>query len=91
VAEIVTDEADDKVVTVKLTLVAPAGTVTLAATVAAEVLLLASVTTAPPSGAGPFNVTVPVTGVPWVTLLELRDKEMSAGEFTIRLAPLLPL
>ena len=47
------------VVTVKKPLVAPAGRVTLAGTVAAAVLLLESVTTAPPLGAGPFRVTLP--------------------------------
>src|SRR2546430_1664460 len=57
VAEV--DAATALVVTVNVTLVAPTGTVTLAGTVAAE-LLLDSVTCAPPAGAGPFNVTVPV-------------------------------
>ena len=37
-----------------------AGTVTLAGTVAMAVLALVSVTTVPPDGAVPFNVTVPV-------------------------------
>jgi hypothetical protein len=49
-----------KVVIVKVAVVAPAATVTLAGTVAAVVTVLVSVTTAPPVGAGPFNVTVPV-------------------------------
>src|SRR2546422_8741493 len=57
VAEV--DAVTALVVTVNVTLVAPTGTVTLAGTVAAE-LLLDSVTCAPPSGAGPFSVTVPV-------------------------------
>ena len=50
--------------TVKVTVVAPAGTVTLAATVAAVVLLDFSVTTVPPAGAGPFSVIVPVLEAP---------------------------
>ena len=49
--------------------VEPAATVTLAATVAAAVLLLVSVTTAPPVGAAAFSVTVPVDPVPPVTLV----------------------
>jgi hypothetical protein len=50
--------------TVKVTVVAPAGTVTDAATVAAVVLLDFSVTTVPPAGAGPFKVIVPVLEAP---------------------------
>jgi hypothetical protein len=47
------------VVTVNVAVVCPAGTVTVAGTVA-EVLLLARVITRPPVGAGPDMVTVPV-------------------------------
>src|SRR2546427_10415607 len=54
------------VVTVTVPLVAPTGTVTLAGTVAAE-LLLDSATCAPPAGAGPSRVTVPVAELPPVT------------------------
>jgi hypothetical protein len=46
--------------TAKFVLVAPAATVTLAGTVATAVLLLESVTTAPPTGAGAPSPTSPV-------------------------------
>src|SRR2546427_1079760 len=45
---------------VKAALVAPAGTVTLAGTVATVASLLESVTTAPPAGAAALRVTVPI-------------------------------
>jgi FlaG/FlaF family flagellin (archaellin) len=51
-------------VTVKVVLVPPAGTITLAGTVATAVLPLVRVTTAPPVGAAAFKVTVPVEGTP---------------------------
>lgn len=57
--------------------VAPAGTVTLAGTWAADVLLLCNVTIAPAAGAAPFNVTVPVELTPPTTglgLLPIEDK-----------------
>src|SRR3989442_7656643 len=47
------------VLTLNVTLTAPAGTVTLGGTEAAEGLLLDSATCAPPAGAGPFSVTAP--------------------------------
>src|SRR5437773_11481465 len=47
------------VLIVKFALLLPAGTVTLEGTLAAP-LLLESATCAPPAGAGPLNVTVPV-------------------------------
>src|SRR5687767_2855944 len=67
------------VVALKLALAAPAGTVTLAGTETAP-LLLESATCAPPAGAGPLKVTVPETALPPVTLagLVLRD-ERTAG------------
>src|SRR2546427_455306 len=71
VAEV--DAATALVVTVNVTLVAPTGTVTLAGTVAAE-LLLDSATCAPPAGAGPSSVTVPVELLPPVTVVGFTPK-----------------
>jgi hypothetical protein len=80
------------VFTVKVTLVAPGGTVTLAGTVAA-VLLLESVTGAPAAGAGPFSVTVPVefpTSGPPITLVGLRVSEERIGGMTVSEAVRVP-
>ena len=52
------------VLTGKVALVAPAGTVTLDGTVATAGLLLESPTTAPPAGAGLAKRTVPVAELP---------------------------
>jgi hypothetical protein len=63
------------VLTVKVALVAPTGTVTLGWTLAAP-LLLESVTCTPPVGAGPLNVTVPVEDcAPPITLAGFRVSE----------------
>jgi hypothetical protein len=64
---------------VKFTLVAPAGTVTLAATVAAVVRLDRNVTTVPPAGAGALSVIVPVLAVPPLTDVGFNTKVIGAG------------
>src|SRR5688572_1343135 len=56
------------VVTVNVALVEPAATVTVPGTVAADVLLLVRETTAPPDGAAAVSATVPVDGLPPVTV-----------------------
>src|SRR5206468_5960528 len=77
VTEVVVDTG--LVLTVKVALVALPGTVTLAGTVATLVLLLERATTAPPLGAGPLSVTVPVEELPPVTLVGLRLSDESVG------------
>jgi len=61
------EEATPFVVMVKDALVAPAAIVTVAGTWAADMLLLETVTTAPPVGALPLRVTVPVELLPPTT------------------------
>ena len=74
------------VVTVKVALVLPAATVTLAGTVAAPVLLLDRVTTAPAVGAGPESVTVPVDGEGPLTVVGLSVRELAVGAVTVKAA-----
>src|SRR2546427_4201225 len=77
VTEVVVDTG--LVLTVKVALVALPGTVTLAGTLATPGLLLDRLTTAPPLGAGPLSVTVPVEELPPVTLVGLRLSDESVG------------
>jgi hypothetical protein len=83
------DAATAPVPRLKLALVAPAATVTLAGTVAAG-SLLESGTCAPPAGAGPFSVTVPVEEPPPVTLAGLRLSEETLGGTTVSVAVRVP-
>ena len=76
------------VVTVNVAVVAFGAIVTLAGTLAAAVLLLPSVTTAPPAGAGPFSVTVPVDELPPRTDVGLKDTELSVAAVTVKVAVL---
>lgn len=74
------DEKTALVVTVNVAAVAPAATVTLAGTRAAAVLLLESTTIAPPAGAAPLNVTVPVEDcTPPTTLVGFSVSEERVG------------
>jgi len=67
------------VLTVNVALLAPAAIVTLAGTVAVDVLLLERETVAPPAGADPLSVTVPVEGDPPVTLVGFSVSEERVG------------
>ena len=86
VAVIVTDKEEVTVLVVirNVAVVEPPGTVTLAGTAATELLLLESVTTIPPAGAGPFSVTVPVDEFPPCTVLGLRDRDDNVAAFTVK-------
>jgi len=80
-AEIVTgvEVVTALVLAVNVALLAPAATVTLAGTLAAA-LSLVSITCAPPLGAGPLRVTVPVEDcAPPVTLVGFNVSEESVG------------
>lgn len=78
-----------EVVAVKVAEVAPAATVTEAGSAAALELSL-RVTAAPPVGAGPFSVTVPVELLPPTTVVGLKLNAEITGGTTVRVAVLLP-
>ncbi|HEY6329169.1 MAG TPA: hypothetical protein VI756_07520 [Blastocatellia bacterium] len=67
----------------------PAGTVTLEGTLAADVLLDKSATTAPPAGAAPLRPTVACAGVPPDTLVGFIDNADTPGAATVNVAALL--
>ena len=68
-------EAALPVSTLKLALLWPAGTVTLAGTMAMALSLVASVTTTPPDGAAPESITVPWDESPPLTVVGLSVSE----------------
>ena len=84
----VVSDATGLVVMENVAVVAPPGTVTDAGTWAAVALLLNRVTTAPPSGAGPLSVTVPIEDIPPTTVvgLKLRELSVAVGAVTVRVA-----
>ena len=73
-------ETTGLVVAVKVALDAPAATVTDAGTWAAAVFELVKVTTAPPAGAGPLRVTVPVEDAPPTTEAGLTLTPLNAAD-----------
>ena len=74
--------------TVKVAVFVFTATVTLTGTEATDGLLLDSVTTAPPAGAGPFSVTVPVDRLPPLTELGLSATEVRLAAVTVNVAVL---
>ena len=73
------------VVMVKVAVRAPAAIVTLPGTTAAE-LLLRRVINAPPEGAAPFNVAVPVEETPPVTVCGLLSSDNRVAGLIVRVA-----
>ena len=85
-AEIVTvvEKTRMLVFTVNVAVVDPAGTVAVAGTVATDESLLERETRAPPLGAGPFRVTVPVEDeIPPVTAVGFRVSDETMGGMTV--------
>lgn len=72
-----------EVVIVKVAVVPPTGTVTVAGTVATVEFSLASATTAPPPGAAALRVTVPVEEDPPVRIVGFADTAEIVGGFTV--------
>ena len=77
--------ATDVVPTVKVAVVAPAGTVTFAGTVAYAAFDV-SPTTTPPSGATLLSVTVPVEELPPTTEVGLSEMLLRAAELMAKVA-----
>jgi hypothetical protein len=85
VAEVLT--ATGVVVIVKVAVREPTAMVTLAGTFAADALLF-SVTTAPPAGAAPFSVTVPIELFPPTTDVGFRLNDDKVAALTVRVVVL---
>jgi hypothetical protein len=79
-------EAQSGVVTVNVTLLASAATATLAGAIATRSSLLESAMIAPPVGAGPLRVTVPIEEAPPETLVGLRLTDDNVGGVMVRTA-----
>jgi hypothetical protein len=81
VAEIVedVDALTELVLTVNVALVVPEAILTLVGTVAAAVLLLASVTTIPDEGAAELSVTLPCDVAPPATPIGFSVNAVTAG------------
>lgn len=75
-------------VTAKVAVVAPAATVTVAGTVAAEGLLEVNTTGIPPVGAALPSVTVPVEGAPPGTDVGFSETAVTTGGSTANVADL---
>lgn len=73
-------------VTVKVAVLEPAGMVTLEGAVAMKVLLLDSVTLAPPVGALPLMVTVPVEVFPRLMDVGFNVRDVNDGVVTLSVA-----
>jgi hypothetical protein len=84
--EIVTEVevATAVVLTVKVAVVEPPATATLAGTAATPGALLESDTRTPPLGAGESSVAVPVDELPPITVVRLRLSEDRTGAVTVR-------
>ena len=81
------DEVWERTVTVEtvnVVLFAPAGIVAVDGTVATDVLLLVSETTAPFGGAPPFRVRVAVDEAPPITVVGFKVSEIKDATFTVR-------
>jgi hypothetical protein len=74
------------VIAVNFADVAPAATVTLLGIVTSAPLLLNRRTNTPPAGAGPFSTTVPVDGLPPLTVAGDKVNETREGGLTVRVA-----
>jgi hypothetical protein len=85
------DATTESVVTLNVADEAPEGTVWLAGTVAAFVLLLESATRAPPAGAAPVRRIVPEDGAGPTTLTGFRVRdERPAGVIVSAAVPVAP-